>query len=147
MRKEFVYIVKIVCLLSIVADFLYVWIQLLFSHGLSLSNFLLVFILPFSFRNMGILYFLTEHRKMWEKPCWLLDLLIGLIVISIIINTKETLIELDNYNYYFHNFNIIGYDLIFLIFIPFCVRVLCFFYISYKIIKRQRNKKSLESSP
>jgi len=145
MRKECIYIVNIVCLLSILADCLYVWIQLLFSYGLSLLNVLLVFLLPFTLRNIGIVYFLTEYKKIWGKPYYILDILIGLIAVSIIINTKATLIELDNYHYYLCNSDIISYDLIFLVFIPYCVRVLFFFYFLYKIVKRQRSHGNQES--
>lgn len=141
MKNNWFIIIKIACVIPVIADGLFVWLQMLFSYTLSLQDYLFIFIIPFIFRNTGIFYFMTNKLQIWNKLSYILYILIVLNAVFIVINIKSTFIEIDNFVYYFNHFQSINNASIICIFMPFCIRLICFFYFVYDILLTDINKK------
>ena len=134
MKNRLCIIIKIACVIPVIADGIFVWLQTLFAYTLSLQEYIFIFILPFMFRNTGVIYFMTNKHQIWNKPPYILDILIALNAIFIVIDIKSTFIEIDNFIYYFKHFQSINKNSIIYVFMPFCIRLICFFYFAYDVL-------------
>ena len=137
MKKILRITIKTLCVIPIIAEGYFVLFQMLISYTLSATQYMYMFIMPFIFRNMSITYYLTKELKMWNMPYYILDVLIAINALFIILNIEPTLEDVDYFLYIRNHFNSYNYLIIIYTFIPFCVRLIFFFYFAYSVFSKQ----------